>query len=707
MGALAIAALAGAPDLTLSALVGPHEARAGRRAELGGRRRGRRPLHRRRGRRPIGRRRRPPDARLGGTTRQRRRHRHERALRRGPRRRAAAQGGPRILVVPNFSVGAVLSSGSPPQAAEHFDDVEVIELHHDEKHDAPSGTSIATAARDRGARRTAGRPDLVDRTELATLEGARGAIGAGGRAGPQRAPHGAARAPRGALRLAGRGARAAPRRPTTARASWRGCSCRCAGSTASTASRSASSACSTRERPRRAQTARERILEGTSRAICAAGVRQTSLEDIASESGCSRATVYRHFPGGRDELLEALVAFEHRRFFVRLGARRRGRHDARGGHGARAHGRAPRPRRARGPPDRAPRAARAARAHARPRGRPTLRLVADFLAPYLVAHGVDDAEVAASYADFLARMVLSYISSPGRWDLDDPAQVRRLVRCRAPRGPRAVAARRAAAERRSHRGASSSTRRCGAWRARGCAGPTVDDVASAAGVSRATLYRAFPGGRDTILAAVVDAECDRLFGAVAAAVAGAADLDAALAERPVGRGDVAERPRGRRAADVRGARGAAHPPRVRADGPDARRRRRGGRRPCSAAFLDREVAGARRGVGRPARGLVPALPVRRGRPHDPRGAVERLVGRTCCPGARRWPARRRAIGETVSTNCLIPANWRAREEGPMTTTEDRGPDAVQPRAARPRGRQRQLEIYSLIGHEEPEGDPRA
>lgn len=174
--------------------------------------------------------------------------------------------------------------------------------------------------------------------------------------------------------------------------------------------------------------ARERILEGTSRAICAAGVRQTSLEDIARESGCSRATVYRHFPGGRDELLEALVAFEHRRFFVRLG---RAVEDAttleevmeRGlmvAHRALAELEVLQIVLREQPELLEPTLVRAAR--------PTLRLVADFLAPYLVAHGVDDAEVAASYADFLARMVLSYISSPGRWDLDDPAQVRRLVR---------------------------------------------------------------------------------------------------------------------------------------------------------------------------------------------------------------------------------------------------------------------------------------
>jgi AcrR family transcriptional regulator len=64
----------------------------------------------------------------------------------------------------------------------------------------------------------------------------------------------------------------------------------------------------------------------------------------------------------------------------------------------------------------------------------------------------------------------------------------------------------------------------------GLRGTTVDDVASDAGVSRATLYRAFPGGRDTILATVVDVECARLFGAIAEAAGSARDLSTALAE---------------------------------------------------------------------------------------------------------------------------------------------------------------------------------
>jgi AcrR family transcriptional regulator len=59
---------------------------------------------------------------------------------------------------------------------------------------------------------------------------------------------------------------------------------------------------------------------------------------------------------------------------------------------------------------------------------------------------------------------------------------------------------------------------------------TVDDVAARAGVSRATLYRAFPGGRETILAAVVDAELGRLLADVGAASARADGLRDALVE---------------------------------------------------------------------------------------------------------------------------------------------------------------------------------
>ena len=55
-------------------------------------------------------------------------------------------------------------------------------------------------------------------------------------------------------------------------------------------------------------------------------------------------------------------------------------------------------------------------------------VIAEFLVPYLEQHGLAQGVDAREAADFLARMVLSYMSAPGRWDLDDPIQVAELVR---------------------------------------------------------------------------------------------------------------------------------------------------------------------------------------------------------------------------------------------------------------------------------------
>jgi len=60
-------------------------------------------------------------------------------------------GPPNCLVVPNFSIGAVLMMRFAEMASPHFAASEIIELHHDRKADAPSGTSLATASRMEGA----------------------------------------------------------------------------------------------------------------------------------------------------------------------------------------------------------------------------------------------------------------------------------------------------------------------------------------------------------------------------------------------------------------------------------------------------------------------------------------------------------------------------------------------------------------------------
>jgi 4-hydroxy-tetrahydrodipicolinate reductase len=82
---------------------------------------------------------------------------------------------PRVLVVPNFSVGAVLMMKFAEQAARFFESAEIVELHHAAKVDAPSGTAARTAAMIAAARSAAGAGPAPDATAT-QLEGARGAV---------------------------------------------------------------------------------------------------------------------------------------------------------------------------------------------------------------------------------------------------------------------------------------------------------------------------------------------------------------------------------------------------------------------------------------------------------------------------------------------------------------------------------------------------
>ncbi|MDT0378845.1 4-hydroxy-tetrahydrodipicolinate reductase [Streptomyces sp. DSM 42041] len=79
-----------------------------------------------------------------------------------------------VLIAPNFGIGAVLTMRFAEQAARFFESVEVVELHHPNKADAPSGTAVRTAQLIADARREAGCAPQPDATST-TLEGARGA----------------------------------------------------------------------------------------------------------------------------------------------------------------------------------------------------------------------------------------------------------------------------------------------------------------------------------------------------------------------------------------------------------------------------------------------------------------------------------------------------------------------------------------------------
>lgn len=78
------------------------------------------------------------------------------------------------VIAPNFGLGAVLMMQFAAKAARYFESVEIIELHHPEKADAPSGTATRTAELINQERKAANRPAMPDKTST-SLPGARGA----------------------------------------------------------------------------------------------------------------------------------------------------------------------------------------------------------------------------------------------------------------------------------------------------------------------------------------------------------------------------------------------------------------------------------------------------------------------------------------------------------------------------------------------------
>ena len=79
-----------------------------------------------------------------------------------------------VLIAPNFAIGAVLMMEFAAKAAKYFESAEIIELHHPNKVDAPSGTAARTAELMSAARKEAGLPSMPDATTT-SLAGARGA----------------------------------------------------------------------------------------------------------------------------------------------------------------------------------------------------------------------------------------------------------------------------------------------------------------------------------------------------------------------------------------------------------------------------------------------------------------------------------------------------------------------------------------------------
>jgi AcrR family transcriptional regulator len=173
----------------------------------------------------------------------------------------------------------------------------------------------------------------------------------------------------------------------------------------------------------------QRIVDAALRCFARWGIGKTTLDDVAREAGYSRATVYRFFPGGKDGLVETVVAAEQARLFAEIGERLDVAVDLEdlivGGMTTAAaclldH----RPLQyllANEPEVVLPRISFHEADH-------VLRAVSAFVAPYLSRHVAADVDTLRA-AEWLSRIVLSYLCSPSpAVDLRDEASVRSLVR---------------------------------------------------------------------------------------------------------------------------------------------------------------------------------------------------------------------------------------------------------------------------------------
>jgi AcrR family transcriptional regulator len=175
-------------------------------------------------------------------------------------------------------------------------------------------------------------------------------------------------------------------------------------------------------------TVQERILEAGYACVARYGLAKTTVEDVARASGLSRATLYRYFPGGRDQLLRDVIAWETGRFFGRLAEAVAGAPDF---------------------PSLLEEALlfahRAVEEHevlqkvlqTEPeRLLPQLTVESErvlvfirrFLVPYLEREDLRPGIEPEEAADYVARLLLSFIGNQGRWDLTNAAQVAELVR---------------------------------------------------------------------------------------------------------------------------------------------------------------------------------------------------------------------------------------------------------------------------------------
>ena len=174
--------------------------------------------------------------------------------------------------------------------------------------------------------------------------------------------------------------------------------------------------------------ARTRILRATVACLGRYGIAKTNVDDAAREAGVARATVYRHFPDGKDQLIAESITWAVAQFFTELAVAVADAPDfATFLEQALVHA-----RRAVDEHEVLQKVLETEPERLLPQLTQSAPLVMATLGDYLAERlegeelrpGVDPEEA----GDWLARMGLSFTLAEGGWDLSDPAEVRRLVR---------------------------------------------------------------------------------------------------------------------------------------------------------------------------------------------------------------------------------------------------------------------------------------
>ena len=172
---------------------------------------------------------------------------------------------------------------------------------------------------------------------------------------------------------------------------------------------------------------RQKLLEATLACVSRYGIAKTTMDDVGREAGLSRATVYRYFPGGKDQLLADAIAWQVAEFYGELTRAVAGQRDF-----------------AEVLVETLVFAHRGIEEHAllqkildteperllpmlTTESNRLLALIKQFLVLAMQRAPLKPDVDGDAAADYLSRMLLSHIGAQGSWDLSDRVQVRRLV----------------------------------------------------------------------------------------------------------------------------------------------------------------------------------------------------------------------------------------------------------------------------------------